>query len=633
MLDARGRVVTWNQGAQRMKQYAPGEIIGQDFARFFTPEELAEGEPRHALEVAAREGHYSVEGWRVRKDGSRFWAAVTVIAVYDASGKLRSFGKVVQDLTQRRQAEEAVRSAALFPEENPFPVLRAGRDGTFLFANRSAAGLLAEWQCRVGGPTPEAVRGAIQDALEAGTAQMLEIGVGERRLSFVVMPIGERDYVNLYGRDVTEQKRAEEAVREREQRFRSIAENLSEGLMIFGAQGDLIYQNAASLRIHGLSAEEGERIVQQDLPARWQGWDEQGQPLPFDRWPVSRALRGESFENQVLHARRSDTGLEFEASYNGCPIRDEAGKVRLAFITIREITQQRKAEAAVRASEARLREAQRLAHVGSWHWDVKTDATSGSEELLRIYGFDPATQTMPSFKDQCGRCYPVEDWERINAAVQRTLETGLGYELDVRVLRNGTSVWATTRSEVVRDAQGQIVGLRGTVQDITERKQAEQALRESEERFRVAQELSPDGFSILRPVRDERGRVVDFTWVYENAAAARFTGKQPSELLGRRLLELFPAHRGTDFFKAYQEVAETGKRRMFEAHYGAETVAPAWFRAAVVPVGSDIAVLAQDITRQKEFQAELEQLVAERTEELQQYKAHLEELVKQRTGE
>jgi PAS domain S-box-containing protein len=145
----------------------------------------------------------------------------------------------------------------------------------------------------------------------------------------------------------------------------------------------------------------------------------------------------------------------------------------------RKINERKEAEEALKRKEGELREAQRMAHIGSWYWDAKTDVTTGSGELLRIYGLDPTTQLMPDFKEQRGRCYPVEDWEHVNAAVQRTLETGIGYELDVKAIRNGAPIWITTRGEIMRDADGQIVGLRGTVQDITERKQAEEELHKS----------------------------------------------------------------------------------------------------------------------------------------------------------
>ncbi|MGE6760583.1 PAS domain-containing sensor histidine kinase [Corallococcus interemptor] len=106
MLDADGRVSTWNAGAERFKQYKAEEIIGQHFSRFFPPEDVARGKPWYALQVAAREGHFEEEAWRVRKDGSLFWASVVVTALHDPAGNLRGFAKVTRDITQRKQTQE-----------------------------------------------------------------------------------------------------------------------------------------------------------------------------------------------------------------------------------------------------------------------------------------------------------------------------------------------------------------------------------------------------------------------------------------------------------------------------------------------------------------------------------------------
>ena len=111
MLDPDGYVVSWNAGAARIKGYTRDEIIGQHFSNFYTREEAAAGKPARELAIARQLGQVEDEGWRVRKDGTTFWANVNITAVYDESNRLRGFAKVTRDLTERREREELARSS------------------------------------------------------------------------------------------------------------------------------------------------------------------------------------------------------------------------------------------------------------------------------------------------------------------------------------------------------------------------------------------------------------------------------------------------------------------------------------------------------------------------------------------
>jgi len=106
MLDPEGRVVNWNEGAQRIKGWTAEAIVGQHFTRFFTSEAIAAGHPQRVLEIAADQGHFKEEGWRVRKGGKRFWADITITALYDDQNRLRGFAKITRDITERKQQED-----------------------------------------------------------------------------------------------------------------------------------------------------------------------------------------------------------------------------------------------------------------------------------------------------------------------------------------------------------------------------------------------------------------------------------------------------------------------------------------------------------------------------------------------
>lgn len=157
MLDPTGVISSWNPGAQRFKGYEAGEIIGLNFSRFYTPEDQATSLPQRALATAAREGKFEGEGWRVRKDGTRFWASVVIDAIRDTQGNLIGFAKVTRDLTERRAAELALRRS-----EEQFRLLVQGVTDYAIYL-LDPEGRITSWNLgaeRIKGYAPEEIIGA-----------------------------------------------------------------------------------------------------------------------------------------------------------------------------------------------------------------------------------------------------------------------------------------------------------------------------------------------------------------------------------------------------------------------------------------------------------------------------------------
>jgi PAS domain S-box-containing protein len=152
MLDTEGRVSSWNAGAQRFKGYQAQEVLGQHFSRFYTPEDQTAGLPARALATAVSEGRYESEGWRVRKDGTRFWASVVIDPIYTPRGEHVGYAKITRDITERKDTQEALRLS-----EQRFRLLVQGVTDYALYM-LSPEGLISNWNLGA-----ERIKGYLQE--------------------------------------------------------------------------------------------------------------------------------------------------------------------------------------------------------------------------------------------------------------------------------------------------------------------------------------------------------------------------------------------------------------------------------------------------------------------------------------
>jgi PAS domain S-box-containing protein len=389
LLDRHGNISSWNAGAERIKGYRPEEIVGQHFSRFYPEDAVATGWPAHALSVAAKTGRFEDEGWRVRKDGSRFWASVVITALRDESGEVRGFLKITRDLTDRKQAEENARrllqeeTARQAAEASAREARRAQREesrqreqlrvtltsigdavivtdlkGAVTFLNPVAQALTG-WEPREAAGQPlervfriinEETRQPVENPVHQVLQQGVTIGLANHTLLIArdgrEIPIddsgapirGEEGTVAgvvLVFRDVSETRRAMEA----RLHLAAIVESSDDAIISKTLDGTIRSWNKAAELLYGYTAEE---IV--------------GKPLSILVPPdhpnelpeiIERLKRGERIEHFETARRRKD-GSRLDVSLTISPVRNAEGKVIGASKIARDITARKRQETTLR---------------------------------------------------------------------------------------------------------------------------------------------------------------------------------------------------------------------------------------------------------------------------------------------
>ncbi len=484
--------------------YEPSDILGKTMFENVHPNDLY-----RVMRVSMRALRAAQTGrmeLRYRHaDDHYVWLESTGTPVLDSNGRVIGAVTSSRDITERKQAETELRALSTRQEAIlaavPDILMEVDKDKMYTWANPAGfeffgedvigkeAAFYFEGEQDVYGVVKPVFDGS-EDVIYVESWQRRKDG--EKRLLAWWCRALKDTNGNVVGalssaHDITERKQAKEALRENEKKYQVLTEISPVGIFRTDAQGSTTYVNPRWSQISGLPAEDAlgdgwlRAVHPQDRAKLSDGWKQATsaqtasiteyrfvRPDGSIAWVLGQATPEKNIEDQVI-------------GYVG---------------TITDITERKQAEEALRKNEADLKEAQRVGRFGSWDWDATTDAINWSEEYYRIYGFDPK-QRPPGYEEHL-KAYTPESAERLDAAVKKSMQTGMPYELDLeRASTDGARRWVTARCEIKRGANGQIVGLRGTAQDITERKLAEEELRESEEMLRESQRIAGLGSYVL----------------------------------------------------------------------------------------------------------------------------------------
>ncbi len=485
LLDPGGRIASWNAGAERIKGFRAGEVVGRHFSMFYGPEDRAAGKPERALAAALRDGRFVGEGWRLRRDGTRFWAEVVITALRNADGALQGFAKVTRDLTERHAADERLRES-----ERRFRLLVQGVTDYAIYM-LSPQGEISSWNAgaqRIKGYAEREVLGrnfAIFFTAEDRAAAKPEAAIdtaraagrfadegwrlrkdGSRFWALTVLDAIHDESGALIGfakitRDLTERRAVEERAREAQAMLSAFTDNSPALMSLKDREGRYRFVNARFLQHYALRREQVIGRRDAEIFPR-------SQAAALSAHDAQVIARGEPLE----YEEPARVGSERVNRVTKFPAFDGVGMIAA------DVTARRLAERALQEQRALLTEAQKVAGLGSWEWDPESGRVAWSEELYRIYGETPE-RFAPSFEAYLERVHP-EDRQHSGAMMARALMDGRRFTLQERIVRPGGEVrYLRSHGEVVRDPRGKPLKVLGACLDITEQRHSETALRQA----------------------------------------------------------------------------------------------------------------------------------------------------------
>jgi PAS domain S-box-containing protein len=519
LLDPGGHVSTWNAGAELIKGYRPEEVIGKHISIFYTPEALTRGKPQALLQTAREDGRAEDVGWRVRKDGTRFWADVVITRIGDDGA--RGFIKVTRDLTAQRQAQEKLRES----EESLAATLYSIGDGVLAcdkrgrvtrinpvaerltgWPEREALGrpleevfqiINEETRARASNPVARVLAEGVVVGLANHTALLARDGT-ERPIADSAAPIRDAEGATrgavLVFRDVTEERRAAEAlrrtqdeVRRSEESLRATLYSIGDGVLATDERGRVTRVNPVAERLTGWRESEARgrpieqvfEIVNEETRAKAVN--------PVDRVLAEGVVVGLANHTALI----SRDGTERPIADSGAPILDVGGTAVGAVLVFRDVSDEKAAEETLRQSEEKLR-----LMIAS----VRDYAFYMVDPEGRVASWNPGAERIKGYREDeilgepFSRFFTPEDIASQKPARELEIAKTEGHFEDEgwRVRKDGSRFWANVVMTPIRDSANRLKGFAKITRDMTGHRKAEaERLRsaQAEEAIRLRDEF------------------------------------------------------------------------------------------------------------------------------------------------
>ncbi|MDI1475461.1 PAS domain S-box protein [Polyangium sp. y55x31] len=520
------------------------EHHGLGWQRVLHPDDQARA-ARAWTSALASAGRFEIEARLRRHDGEYRWFSLSSAPSRDDEGAVVAWSGIAVDVHERHEhachdAADLARAFDVLDRGEPCFVL--DRDFRYVFVNpgqerlsrRSRSETLGRtlWEVfpTVAGPHSRYFREYHRAMLERVPVEFDEYYAPLDLWTHVNVYPTKEGGIAVFFRDITARKRDEEergrllaALREAAARanhsraqLEAVFGAIPDGIVVFDMEGNVLLVNGAEAVRYDFTSAEQMRI--EHFATSFELTDLDGRVLPVDAWPVSRVLRGESFAGWQLHARRLDTGREWFFSFSGVPVRDEEGKQILAIVVTRDITEYRRAEAALRESEEQYRAFFETAIVGMGQADPATGRILRvNDRYCEITGYSREELLSGTVRDMTHPDDRHEDWEKYTRMVRGEVAE---YCTEKRYIRkDGRLIWVHVAARLIRDATGKPIRSVGIMQDITQRKEAEQALRESEAALRAADRHKDEFLAMLsHELRNPLAPIRNGLYILERAA-------------------------------------------------------------------------------------------------------------------